>query len=211
MFSNKHLLLDIRPVTNLVNIHSSGGITHYNLEGTIPYIGKAYYKEDGLTNILSMALIRENFNISYHNEDNVFTVHMPSKGIHFIRSHCGIYYHNCRQGHRVITMVQTVKGSAGGFTNRQVTTARQACCAYNMVGRPSPRDFERMLCANMIKNFPIIVADIKNAHTIFVPDGGSIRSKTVQSRSVPVVSDYISIPLIIMEQNTELDLTGDLF
>ena len=77
MFSNKHLLRYIRSDTNPVNIHSRGIITHCNLEGTIPDIGKAYYKEDDLTNILSMAPTRDIFNISYHNEDDVFTMHTP--------------------------------------------------------------------------------------------------------------------------------------
>ena len=211
MFSNKHILRDIHPATNPVDIHSIGGITHCNLEGTIPDIGKAHYKEDGLTNILSMALICDILNISYQNEDDVFTVHTPSKDIHFIRSRRGLYYHRYIPGYRAITMVQTVEGDSEGFTDHQVTAARQACCAYNMVCRPSPRYFEQMIRANMIKNCPITVTDIKSAHTIFGPDVGSIRGKTVRSRSIPVASDYIAILLIIMEQNSELDLMGDIF
>ena len=158
-----------------------------------------------------MDLIRIILNTSHHNKDNVPTVHMPSKDINFIRSRYGLYYQNCSPGYSAITMVQTVEGDSEGFTDHQVTAARQACCAYNMVCRPSPRYFEQMIRANIIKNCPITVTDIKSAHTIFGPDVGSIRGKTVRSRSIPVASDYIAILLIIMEQNSELDLMGDIF
>ena len=41
MFYNRNLLCNIRPDTNPVDIHSSSGINHYNMEGTIPDFGKA--------------------------------------------------------------------------------------------------------------------------------------------------------------------------
>ena len=157
-----------------------------------------------------MDLIRIILNTSHHNKDNVPTVHMPSKDINFIRSRYGLYYQNCSPGYSAITMVQTVESNAEGFTNRQVTTARQDHHTYDMVGRPSPQDLEQMVRANMIHIFSITVADIKNTHIIFGPDVGSIRSKKVRSQSVIVVSDYIAILPIVMEQNIEFDLTGDI-
>ena len=79
MLCNKNLLCNIRADTNPIDIHSSSGITHWNLEGTIPDIGKAYYKEDGLTNTLSMAPIRDLFDISYSNKYDTFTVQKPRR------------------------------------------------------------------------------------------------------------------------------------
>ena len=79
MLCNKNLLCNIRADTNPIDIHSSSGVTHWNLEGTIPDIGKAYYKEDGLTNTLSMAPIRDLFDISYSNKYDTFTVQKPRR------------------------------------------------------------------------------------------------------------------------------------
>ena len=158
-----------------------------------------------------MALIQDLFYISYSNKDNTFTIHTPEKDIHFVRSRRGIYYHDCSPGQLVITIVQTVEGNIEGFKNRQVISSSQARCAYDMVGRPSPHDFERMVRDNMILNFPITVSDIKNAHTIFGTNVGSILRKIVGTNTEPVEFDYITILLIIMEQNSELELTGDIF
>ena len=90
MFFNRNLLCGVCPATNPIDIHSSGGVTHCNLDGTIPDFGTDYYNEDGLTNILSMDLIRNRYNISYKNEDETLTVHTPNKDIHFVRSRRGL-------------------------------------------------------------------------------------------------------------------------
>ena len=86
MFSNKNLLCLVRPATNLVNIHSNRSIAHCSLQGTIPDFGIAYYMEDVLTNIFSMALIQDLYDISYHNAHNTFTINTPRKDIHFSAS-----------------------------------------------------------------------------------------------------------------------------
>ena len=44
---------------------------------------------------------------------------------------------------------------------------------------PLPRVFENMVCGNMIQNFPVTISDLHNAHTIYVPNVGSLRGKTV--------------------------------
>ena len=108
-------------------------------------------------------------------------------------------------------MVKTVKGSAEGFTDHQVAAARRAHLAYDIVGCPSPRDFECMVRANMIRNFPVTVTDTKNCHSIFGNDVGSIRLNTVRTKKDPIVSNYIAIMPIVMEQNSKLDLTGNIF
>ena len=77
-------------------------------------------------------------------------------------------------------MVHTVERNSEGFTNHQVTDTENARQAYNMVVCPSPRDSERMVRGNMIRNFPITIADVHNAHKCFVPDIGPLRGKTVR-------------------------------
>ena len=68
-----------------------------------------------------------------------------------------------------------------------------------------------MVHASIIHNCPLTVAEIKNYHTIFGTNVISIRGKTVRTKTEPVVSDYIVIPPIIVEQNSKIDLTGDFF
>ena len=108
------------------------------------------------------------------------------------------------------SLVQIVDGNSEGFTKRQVSDAKRSWSVYSIVGGPSPRDFERMVCGNMIKNWPITVAYIKDFHTIFGPDVGSLCGKTVWQSPDPVVSDYISSPSEMLNQNSVMDVTADL-
>ena len=66
-----------------------------------------------------------------------------------------------------------------------------------------------MVRGNMIRNCPVTVADIKNAHTIFGPDIGAMRGKTVRNSPAPVVSEYYAVPPEILLQNSDVDVTGD--
>ena len=63
----------------------------------------------------------------------------------------------------------------------------------------------------MILKCPVNVANIRNAHNIFGTDVVSVNRKTVRSNTEPVVSHHITILPIIMEQNSELDLTGGIY
>ena len=108
------------------------------------------------------------------------------------------------------SLVQIVDGNAEGFTKRQVSDTKRSWSVYSIVGGPLPRDFERMVCGNMIKNWPITVAYIKDFHTIFGPDVGSLCGKIVWQIPDPVVSDYISSPSEMLNQNSVMDVTADL-
>ena len=58
-----------------------------------------------------------------------------------------------------------------------------------VVGHRSAADFKRMVSGNMIKFW----YQYKNAHTIFGPDIGPLRGKTVR-KTETVMSDYEAIP-----------------
>ena len=78
------------------------------------------------------------------------------------------------------SLVQTVDDNTEGFTKLQVPDTKRALSAYSMASHPPSCDFERMVYVNMIKKFPITVADIKYSRTIFGPDVGSLLRKIVQ-------------------------------
>ena len=62
----------------------------------------------------------------------------------------------------------------------------------------------------MIHNFPVTISDSHNTHTVYGPDVGYLCCKTVLSKNEPVVSDYIAVPPDIIEQNRNIDVTGDI-
>ena len=65
-----------------------------------------------------------------------------------------------------------------------------------------------MVHINMLRNFLISVTDIKNAHTIFGPNFGSLRSKTVK-KTETLMSDYVAISKQIKEKTKTIELAVD--
>ena len=59
-----------------------------------------------------------------------------------------------------------------------------------------------------VKNFPISVTSIKNAYTIFGPNIGSLRGKTV-IKTETVMLDYMAIPKQIKYKMKTIELTVD--
>ena len=115
--------------------------------------------------------MRDKQNITYNDVQDIFTVHTPYKRIHLRRSKRGLYYHKCKPKgkKRDITFVHTVEENKQGFTNQEIRDAEKSRSAYNMVGRPSAADFERMVRGNMLKKIPVRVRDIKTITQSFAP------------------------------------------
>ena len=181
MSGNRALLLNIQDADDPIDVYSSGGATHCSTDGNLNNIGEVYLHENGSENILSYAKIKDKHNITYDYVGGIFTVHTPYKRIHFRKNKRGLYYHNCKpEGKkRDVAFVRTFEENKEGFTNREIRDTEKARSAYNMVGRPSAAYFERMVRGNALKNCPVSVNNIKNAHTIFGPDIGSLRGRIV--------------------------------
>ena len=141
-----------------------------------------------------------------------FTIRTPYKRIHLRSSKRGLYYHNCKPNgeKRDVTFVQTLQENKEAFTKREIKDAEKERSAYNMVGRPSAADFEQMVRGNMLKNCPVSVTDIKNAHTIFGPDVGSLHCKTVRRKSETVMSNYVALTKQTKEKNKTVEVTVDM-
>ena len=63
-----------------------------------------------------------------------------------------------------------------------------------MIATPSTRDFNALVCLNMIPDCLITTENIKHADTLFGPDLATIRGKTVWRKPTRVVTDYVDIP-----------------
>ena len=73
--------------------------------------------------------------------------------------------------------VKTVSTNYDGYCRNQINKAAAARCLMGMVATPLARDFEGLVRHNMLKDCPITIADVKNAHNIFRPDLASIRGQ----------------------------------
>ena len=109
-------------------------------------------------------------------------IHTGVKLIHFKHRKQGLYCHNFTPGKLSITMLHTVDATTKGFTNRQVHNEKNSRTAYNLVGRPYPQNSENMVRGNMIRNCPVTVGNVKNSHTIYGPNAGSLLLKSSRSQ-----------------------------
>jgi hypothetical protein len=111
-----------------------------------------------------------------------------------------------------VLFVQTVRRNFEGYTNREVTQAKEECRAQAMMGNPSKKDYKGMVSNNLIANCPITSHDVTTARTIFGPDLASIQGgKTVRRAPEPVMTDYVAVPRTLIEANKVLTLTSDVF
>ena len=66
-----------------------------------------------------------------------------------------------------------------------------------MMEYPSGRYCQNMVRIHDVKHHPISLEGIPIANSIFSPDLGSIKGKTVQTTPCPVVQDYAAAPALI--------------
>ena len=153
IFSNHVLLADIKEKYKPIGVYSSGGATHCSMAGTLKNIGVVFPHKNGPANILSDVKVKDKHNITYDDVRDIFTVHTPYKRIHFQGRKRGIYYHNYKPNVKKcdVMFVHTFQEKKEGFTNIEIRDAEKSISPYNMVGRPSAADFERMVRGNMLK------------------------------------------------------------
>ena len=171
MLSNRTLLVNIKEEDDHVHAYSSRGSTHGDTRGTLENSIYVCIHKNDLSNILSYAKVWWKHRITYDDVGDIFTVHNPYKLIHFFIIKRGLYYHNCNPNGKKcgVSFVHTAKNNSEGFTKPEIKYSEKAQTVYNIMGRPSAADFERMVCVNMLKNFPITVADIKKRSQKFWP------------------------------------------
>jgi hypothetical protein len=84
------------------------------------------------------------------------------------------------------------------YTNEDYCKAVIAREVLLKLGRPSVRDFIRVVQHKLLPNCPVTVADILAAEHIFGPDVGSLRGKTTRRRPHKVDFTGTSLPADVM-------------
>ena len=76
----------------------------------------------------------------------------------------------------------------------------------HLLGFLSERDFDNMVCLNMIVNCPVTSDDVKKSNLIFGLDITSLKVKSVRHNPDSVVTDYVEIPREISKSRKELEV-----
>jgi Zinc knuckle len=210
LFCNRKFVTNIRQVKGQVSVKGNGGTLTTNLKADVKGYGEVWFSEDAITNILSMANVTKKFRVTYDSQqDGSFVVHTPKGKILFTKHPDGLHYFDPRARHS--SFLQTVDENETGYSKRQLDRAKEARSLYAKVGHPSIGDFKAMIKHNMIMNCPITIDDVVRAEKVYGKNIAALKGKTVRASPSPVVTDYVEVPPEILEANSNIVLTADVF
>ncbi|GKY97397.1 hypothetical protein MPSEU_000698200 [Mayamaea pseudoterrestris] len=221
LFCNAKMLTNIRPVPTWMVIKCNAGTVRTNMMGDLEGYGPVWWYPQGLANILSLAQVRKKFTVEYlmHGvERPMFVVEKPDgKQREFVETDSGLYVcESFSKGKRGdvkdgVAMLTTVDDNRTNYTNDDYLRAVRARELQIKIGRPSLKDYLRIVTSNQLPNCPVTKADILAAEHIFGPDVGSLKGKTTRRASHLVKPAIVEqLPPAIMSRYRDVTLCADI-
>jgi hypothetical protein len=123
VFDNKALLNNIRQSDTHMDIHCNAGVTSTDLIGNLPGYGEVWYHPNGITNILSLARVKEKHQVTFDSDGkSQFIVHKKDGTTQcFQQSWRGLYYLETNATSTVL--VNTVADKKSNYTPIETTPA----------------------------------------------------------------------------------------
>lgn len=212
VFCNRSLLRNIRTSPNSCRISCNAGVVTTNLIGDLPgYPEPVWYHPDGIANILSLHKVVKHCRVQYDSTEAraSFQVTRADGSIRaFYPSTSGLHY--CDTNVDGTVLVNTVEENLAHYTRRAVKRASLARRIQDIIGRPSTRDFIKIVEGGMLHNCPITKADIKAAEDIFGTNLGSLKGKTVRKKNIHVRSLVSDVPYDIIRRHKNVVLCFDI-
>jgi hypothetical protein len=213
VFSNKSLLRNVREAPNTCRISCNAGVVTTNMIGDLPgYPVPVWYHPDGIANILSLHRVSQHCRVTYDSDgDGTFQV-MKNDGSarEFKPSASGLHYCDTRELHDETVLINTVEQNRNSYTVRAYKLAATARRLQDTIGRPSTRDFKKIVSAPWMRNCPVGRADVSAAENIFGANLGSLKGKTVRHKGDHVPSLVADVPYHIIKLHKDVTLCFDL-
>jgi len=208
IFANPRMVTGIKTTATPLQLMTNGGELITDQKATVPGFGEVWYDSQSIANIFSFAELKDKHKITYDSsKEDAFHIHLPNKTIKFTRTSNGLYVYKPND-HVLgsVSLLNTTKENEQMYTRRQIARAKVARKLYHNIGTPSIRDFKAIIRMNAIQNCPVTTEDIEIAEQVYGKDIGSLKGKTVRSKPLPVIKDYVTIPkeLVIKHENIEL-------
>ena len=215
LFCNRKLVKDqeVWETNTSMTVSGNGGDLTTTKKAYIKNYGEVWFDERAITNILSLKNVKKQFRVTLDTEDDAggaLVVHKPDgTKLLFVMHDNGLHYHHTKN--RQMTLVNTVKKNAEGYSKRQVEAAKRAREFQSTVGHPSTADLKNIIKANLIANCPVSPDDVERAEKIFGPSVPILKGKTTRTTPDAVVAEYIAVPRSILAANQQVTLCMDLF
>jgi hypothetical protein len=195
IFCNEKLLTNVEPTTDgeCLRLYSSGGHLDTQQKGKFGGL-EVWYNPKSLANILSLALVTENYRVTLDSEcENAFMVHISAGHvIKFIRGPGDLYYFDASnidmsKLKSAFSFLNTVSDNKQLYKNREVRKATDAIALNRRTNHIAKDKFVRVVKDNWIRNNPVTVGDVRRSHDIFGPPLPPIKSRTryQESQRIP--------------------------
>jgi Zinc knuckle len=215
LFCNSKLLKNIRQSDTRMHVRCNAGQRTTSMVGDLPGYGTVWYDPNSIANILSLKRVASKYRVMFDSEDGgVFIVTKPDGTVFkFQASDGGLFYLDTTEPKitkpAATVLVQTVANNKVNYTNEDYMKAVRARELQVNIGRPSTRQFIKIVSTNQLPNCPVTKADILAAEHIFGPDVGSLKGKTVRRKphlAKPVIA---ILPPQVMSRYRNVTLAAD--
>ena len=218
VFTNRHLLKNIRRSKKDMFIHCTTGVAKTNLIGDLPGHGTVWYHPNGIANILSLSKVKEKYRVTFDSDINNQFIIRRTDGMQqiFQQSSRGLYFLDTSltpqpaTGTNGTVLVTTVADNANNISNADYAQAMLAWKIQKIIGRPTTRTFIYFIDNNLLPNCPVNCRDVLRAKQIFGPDIGSLKGKTVRHQPPRVEVEEVSLPPTIQQHYQEVTLACDI-
>ena len=215
IFCNPQLLKNIRRTAEEMHTHCNAASHLTNYDGDL-----TGYGTKAIANILSLRQVRDRYHITYDSPYQQFIVTKPCgkefvfnelEGIlHYLDTTCSEQGQGHKHGQQHVFMVNTVKDNRRNFTNNDYLRAVRAQELQVTMGRPTDKDFIRILKVNSLPNCPVTPRDVVIANKLFGPDVGALKGKTTR-RGHPIIDSPVSVDITsILKYYGEVTLCVDM-
>ena len=209
---NPHLVKNIHTSSQPITVTSHAGKRSITEQALLPGYGLVWFDRDGPANILALHTAQRRFNITYNSSaGNTFDLSDKATGRlkhRFKQSAEGLFYLDAKTLHHD-SFLTTVKANEELYTDREVSRAQLARKVQAKIGRPSTREYVRIVDQNKLPNAPFTSQDIRRAEKLYGPDLGSLKGKTPRRKSPLVVTEEV-VPPAIKEEHKDLTLAMDI-
>jgi hypothetical protein len=215
VFCNASLLSDIRTVGRRMYIRCNAGVRWTDQQGHLSGYGLVWYCPSAIANILSLSNISRRYRVTFDSRGgNQFLVTRDDGSVRaFGMSDSGLYYsdYSAKDVHATV-LVTTVDNNKSKYTKAEVSRAEVARKLQTSIGRPSTRDFVRIVNSNLLPNCPVSKRDIMAAEDIFGPDIGSVKGKTTRRtpRRVSTEDAFTVLPKSVHDRYRDVTICADL-
>ena len=211
VFRNESLLNNIRPAKTPVRIAGVGGVLVVNQVGDFFDFGEVYFHRDSPANIICYFDLCRKYTVRYNNKvEDAYVVERKDGRSFVSRRWASSTLTTCA---RVFLVSTTQWQSPRCLRTSKVSRrdkSRMARRLFAIMARPAWSDFISMLGQHSIAGCPVTVQDAQNALSIYGPDLGVIKGRTVRETPARVRIIEATMPIDLTRHKERVVLSADI-